>query len=222
MDEKVFDRLEENIAHDGILTQLPFVQKLPNGRYEIISGNHRIKAAKKAGLLSVWCITCEVTLPEDEKIRIQISHNTIRGEHNALILKEILGDIEDIDAIRRSGADIDISTLKIDKIEFKSIDANALDIRQVVLYFTNPDIRALDRLISNIDTHLTGSSRVYLAEHKKFKEFIEAIVKVKSEANIVSSGMALSLIIEYANNNVDNIISYYEETYGEEKVTEVK
>ena len=51
MEGEVLRRLVENIEHDGILTQLPFVQRLPNGKYEIISGNHRVKASIEAGLI---------------------------------------------------------------------------------------------------------------------------------------------------------------------------
>jgi uncharacterized ParB-like nuclease family protein len=77
MEYAVLERLSENIKHDGILKQLPVVQKLPNGKYEVISGNHRVKAAKEAGLDKIYCLACEVTLPDDEKLRLQISHNTI-------------------------------------------------------------------------------------------------------------------------------------------------
>jgi len=214
MDDKVLQRLKENIEHDGILTQLPFVHRLPSGKYEIISGNHRIKAAKEAGLSEVLCMVCEVTLPEDEKLRIQISHNTIKGEHNELVLRELLSEIVDVDSLRLSGADFDTSTLDWEKVDFKSIDSNALDIRFVVLYFTNPDRRELDRLISEIDEHLTGTSTVYLAQHKAFKGFIEAITGVKREANIINSATALSLVIEYSKEHLSDILDYYQDKYG--------
>ena len=217
MEGEVLRRLVENIEHDGILTQLPFVQRLPNGKYEIISGNHRVKASIEAGLKKVMCIVCEVTLPEDEKLRIQISHNSIRGQQNGLVLRELLSEIVEIDALRLSGADFETSTIDLKQVDFKSIDASALDIRTVVLYFTNPDIREMDRLLSEIDDHLNGSSRVYLARYKAFKAFIDEITKVKREANIINSATALSLIIEYAREHIDDILDYYKEKYGKEE-----
>ena len=44
------DRLTHNVQHDGFLSQLPFGIKQENGKYKIISGNHRVKSAVKAGL----------------------------------------------------------------------------------------------------------------------------------------------------------------------------
>jgi hypothetical protein len=132
-------------------------------------------------------------------------------------LGELLSEIVDIDALRLSGADFEMSTLNWESVDFKSIDANALDIRQVVLYFTNPDIRAIDRLLSDIDEYLTQNSPVYLADHKSFEAFIDEITKIKKEANIINSGVALSLVIEYAKEHLEDILSYYQEKYGQKE-----
>ena len=50
MEKSTLDRLTANVAEDGFLSQLPFAMKRDDGKYLILSGNHRLKAAIKAKL----------------------------------------------------------------------------------------------------------------------------------------------------------------------------
>ena len=78
MRHEEFNRLCENIRHDGKLTSVPFCCKDDDGRYLILSGNHRVKAAVQVGLPTITVMVTDDPLSEDQRIAIQLSHNAIR------------------------------------------------------------------------------------------------------------------------------------------------
>ena len=50
MTKEQLGRLAENVKGDGFLSQLPFCIKQNSGKFKVLSGNHRVKSAIKAGL----------------------------------------------------------------------------------------------------------------------------------------------------------------------------
>ncbi len=53
MRHETFRRLVENVKRDGALSSLPFCWRKPDGRYLVLSGNHRVMAAREAGLANM-------------------------------------------------------------------------------------------------------------------------------------------------------------------------
>ena len=85
MAEPEFNRLVENLRRDGVLTSLPLVY-----RGEVLSGNHRVQAALKAGILTADVIEIETELSEEQQRAIQLSHNALTGKDDPNLLREIL------------------------------------------------------------------------------------------------------------------------------------
>lgn len=50
MRQETYARLVDNVRRDGRLTSVPFAIREPDGRYLVLSGNHRTMAAIDAGL----------------------------------------------------------------------------------------------------------------------------------------------------------------------------
>ena len=50
MEQTDFRALVDNIKRDGELSSVPFCVKYPDGHFTVVSGNHRVEAAKMAGL----------------------------------------------------------------------------------------------------------------------------------------------------------------------------
>ena len=70
-----YKRLVENIRRDGCLTSVPFAIRhagstgSPQGdRYTILSGNHRVKAAKDAGLSEVLVLYSDRELSHAQQV----------------------------------------------------------------------------------------------------------------------------------------------------------
>lgn len=76
MRHEEYQRLVANVKRDGQLTSAPFACK-DGDKYLVLSGNHRTQAAIAAGLETIPCIVTDDELSEDQKISIQLSHNSL-------------------------------------------------------------------------------------------------------------------------------------------------
>jgi hypothetical protein len=87
---EVFQQLVDNVKADGQLESVPLVYPHPDieGKYLIISGHHRIDAAKQAKLEYVLVFVIRPT-SQDEIISKQLSHNALVGMDDKAVLAEI-------------------------------------------------------------------------------------------------------------------------------------
>ena len=88
MEKAMLDKLVANVAEDGFLSQLPFGMKQEDGRFLILSGNHRLKASIKAKLEYILILYVD-QLPKDKQIAYQLSHNALVGKDDVKMLKDI-------------------------------------------------------------------------------------------------------------------------------------
>ena len=96
MAQDTFRQLIANIKRDGQLTSVPFLVEHNTGRYTVISGNHRVQAAKMAGIIKAsFIVVHEDDITKDEILAIQLSHNSIVGQDDSEILKELLEGYRD-------------------------------------------------------------------------------------------------------------------------------
>jgi ParB-like chromosome segregation protein Spo0J len=85
------DALKASIERDGFLAP---VLVRPRGRhYEVISGNHRVIAARELGLASVPALC--VRIADREAARIAVNLNTIHGDPDAASLAPFLADLDE-------------------------------------------------------------------------------------------------------------------------------
>ena len=96
MKPEVFRRLVENVRRDGVLTSLPFCVREGEG-LRVLSGNHRVLAAIEAGLVEVDVLVSLTPLSIARQRAIQLSHNSLTGEDDPVTLRELFGEIEDLD-----------------------------------------------------------------------------------------------------------------------------
>lgn len=80
-DESLLNELAASIREVGIL-QPPVVRSLPGGKYELIMGERRLRAAKMAGLKAIPVIIRQT--PDNELLREALLENIHRSELNAL------------------------------------------------------------------------------------------------------------------------------------------
>lgn len=203
MSEEKMSRLSQNIEYDGMVTQLPLVHKLPNGKYEIISGNHRVKGSISAGLESVDCLTFECRIPKDEKIRLEVSHNTVRGNPLENILADIMRDMDNTDMVIMSGADFATESLKFDKADFTAIDENPFEFRDISLVFTPVEESKVAGVINFVETNLKNNSSLYILPRELYDGFLDMIIKTKADFKIKSNAIALGVMLDFCEANYD-------------------
>jgi len=79
MTEKQIEALELTVDKYGFAID-PWLNKLDNGKYMVIDGEHRIKLLLKNNVKSVMCKIFKISYPEVQMLR-QIA-NKLRGEHD--------------------------------------------------------------------------------------------------------------------------------------------
>lgn len=85
-------RLAESIGRDGFVVPI-LLRPIENGRFEVVSGNHRFMAARDAGLKNVPAVIKEMN--SDEAARLALNLNLIHGDPTAEQLAPFLAELSD-------------------------------------------------------------------------------------------------------------------------------
>src|SRR4051812_42522304 len=76
-DEATFDRLPEGVRAEGV-DEPPIIVPFKDGKYKIISGHHRVKAARAAGIKLIPCVIKDTWDEDRQKMEI-VNRNNLRG-----------------------------------------------------------------------------------------------------------------------------------------------
>src|SRR5690606_31684507 len=121
MPSEVMQTLISNVKADGRLSSVPLVYKddsLPDGKYRIISGHHRIEAAKAAGIPKILVLVDEPK-SHDEIVSQQLAHNSLVGVDNKALLYQLFDSIESIEKRFSSGLSSVVEKINYSTINFK-------------------------------------------------------------------------------------------------------
>lgn len=80
-DESRLEELAQSIRSNGIIQPL-LVRRVENGKYQLIAGERRWRAAQRAGLPNVPCVVKEI--PDDKVLELALIENIQRQELNAI------------------------------------------------------------------------------------------------------------------------------------------
>jgi hypothetical protein len=86
------EALKASIQRDGFLAPV-LLRPYKAGGYELLSGNHRVMAAKELGMTHVPAIIS--TLNDKQAQRVAVNLNTVHGEPNAELLAPFLAEIDE-------------------------------------------------------------------------------------------------------------------------------
>jgi hypothetical protein len=148
-----FDRLAENIRTRGGVESLPYCHRAtPEGPMEIISGHHRARAARAAGLDRIPVILDTRPMRRSEVVAKQIAHNELSGTPDTEILAQLVAMIDNVDDLLATGldesmlptVDPDDTTLDLPRAEF--------DWRMVPLMFLPSQLDDFKHALDSVDS----------------------------------------------------------------------
>ncbi len=214
MDKEVFDRLTSNIEADGFLSQLPFgMKRKEDGKYIILSGNHRLKAAIKAKLEYILILYIE-EVDEDTQLMYQLSHNSLIGKDDKQILQEIYNKIKNIEAREFSGLN-DLSFIDVNKISTPSIGEGDIEITEMKFAYIESKSNSIKNTLAALEElDIDENTSVVVG---KFEEFIKVMAAVKKQYDIKSRSVAFSKMVDICKAHLDELDAKKEETTNEEK-----
>ena len=132
-----FNQLVENLKKDKKLSSVPLCRILPDGRLEVVSGNHRIKASIQAKIKQVFVMVILREISQGDKIAIQLSHNSLTGEDDVNILSSLWSQIQELDQKIYAGLSSDI-VKQLENIELVPMVTPQIYTRFVTFVFTDP------------------------------------------------------------------------------------
>ena len=152
MKHPTFAQLRKNIAEDGILSSVPLCHELgagPESELECLSGNHRVKAAKDAGLTEIMLLYTDQEMSHAQQVAIQLAHNAIAGQDDLAILRELYDEINDVALKEYSGLD-DVILGKLNPPELDPLSEKGLEYRIVSIAFLPEEVEWAEKLFAKV------------------------------------------------------------------------
>jgi hypothetical protein len=193
MDKDIFDRLVDNVAEDGFLSQLPFgMKRQEDGKYLMLSGNHRLKAAIKAKLEYILILYID-EVDKDTQLGYQLSHNALVGKDDRQMLKEIYEEIQSLEKREFSGLN-GLDFVDVNKISTPAINDGDIEITEMKFMF-------VESRANNIKTVLDALEKMEIGEESSiivgsFESYIRLTQEVKKRYQIKSRSVAFSKMID--------------------------
>lgn len=186
MTPEQMERLVENIKRDGHLESVPLVTAAKvEGKYSIISGHHRIEAAKMAGIEKILVMVVTVK-NRDQLISKQLSHNAIVGQDDPHMLVELYEAIGDLSEKLYSGIQ-DAAA----KVSYMSVNFRAGSFKELTLVCLPDDIEFTDEVLEDIrNLSVKPDTAVRTVDAAVWEEFVKHLISIKRTENIKSTGSA--------------------------------
>lgn len=200
MKNEMQDQLTANIAKRGQLESLPYLTEDGN-KVRIISGHHRIKSARQAGIKEIYAILDVSGLTRSQEAAKQLAHNAISGFDDQSALKEIVKMISDVDDMLESYVGKDILAEPMAEFDKLISPAVQFDFRTLVFAFLPHQLQNLELLVKELEK--AGPEIVGVAEYEQGKRFVETLSKYQQFQDVRNLGAAISSMIEAANEKMD-------------------
>jgi len=212
MPKNVYDQLVANVQRDGNLSSMPFCWKKPTGEMSILSGHHRVEAAIQAGAQKVLFLYTDAKLNEQQRIAIQLSHNSLVGLDDTAILKEQWAKLRDVSLKLYSGLD-DRALKTFNPVLYSSYNEASLRVQTIELQFLSTELEAIKTTFEKLNK---SARHHFAARMEDFEPFLEAFIRLKESSTIYNSSTAFLMLIRAAELIADFMDDYKREPTGEE------
>ena len=209
MRHEEFMRLVDNVKKDGGLTSVPFAC-LEDGKYLVLSGNHRVKAAMSAGIEKIQVMVTDEELTKAQKTGIQLSHNSIVGEDDPYVLKQLYESIDDIDWKEYSG--LDDKTLELlSKVSTKAFSEANLSFQTLAITFLPDELKDAEKVIDDAISASEFADKTWLASMSEYDRWLDAQEKVSEAYGVKNVATALDLVLKIFEANKMQLSEAWEE-----------
>jgi len=193
MDKRQFNQLVDNVKNDKFLSQLPFCEKLKSGKYKILSGNHRVKAASKAGLEYVLVLYVD-EIDEQKSLGYQLSHNSLVGKDDVAILKDIYSKITELEIKQFAGInEMELFELKVP--ELKVISDADIELNEIRLLFSDLDYARVNEITEKLNEKVFDEKKDRIV-FANFYRFVDVMTRIKLAYNIKNHTVSFIKMIE--------------------------
>lgn len=212
MTNYMFNNLVENIQKDGTLTSVPLCYK-HDGKYRILSGNHRVKAAVAAGLKKILVMYTEREMSRAEQVAVALSHNAIEGKDDMILLKDLYAELDSVDLKKYSGLD-DKTLWEMENTSLSALTEFHLEYKVQTFLFLPEEAERLKEVFEKALKLVHKDKVVYTARLDEYERFINAQAKVQNAYDVRNSATVLMLMLDMFERHQEELQEGYLE--GEE------
>ena len=221
MDDDKFSQLVANIKKRGTLEQLPYCALTERG-VEVVSGHHRMKAARMAGLDTVDVLLDRSGLTRSSIAAKQLAHNSIEGTDDQKVLKAIAALITDVDDMLETALDPELFDSALNEAAQIPNFSVKFDFKTVQFTFLPEQLDNLTELCDKVqkadfegvcDDRLFDGFAKAIAQTKKFADTrnvsstISVMTKAALEAFGESTGPVTSLADIFGHGAIDTEVA---------------
>ncbi|MET8609788.1 ParB/Srx family N-terminal domain-containing protein [Streptomyces misionensis] len=209
MQPRHFERLTGNIRKRGMVESLPYChQPGGTGPIEVISGHHRSRAARAAGLQQIPAIIDTRVMRRSEVIAKQIAHNELHGDPDKDVLAQLVSMIDNVDDLIATGLDEDqLPTVEPDDTKL-AIPHGEFDWRSATLMFLPHQMEDFKEAITAI---ANGTDLVGVAPVEMFEEFAAAVYAFGRCKDVRNFTTMIALLTDIARREVEQAAKEAEE-----------
>lgn len=201
MQPRHFERLTGNIRKRGMVESLPYCHQ-PGGKgpIEVISGHHRSRAARVAGLQRIPAIIDTRDMRRSEVIAKQIAHNELHGNPDKDVLATLVSMIDNVDDLIATGLDeSQLPTVEPDDTKL-AIPHGEFDWRSATLMFLPHQMEDFKEAITAI---ANGTDLVGVAPVEVFEEFASAVYAFGRCKDVRNFTTMIALLTDIARREVE-------------------
>lgn len=133
-------------------------------------------------------------LTKEQRLAIQLSHNSIAGEDDPAVLLQLFNEIEDVDLKQYSGID-DVQLEQLLAAQPASIAEVNLEFRNVVFAFLPHEAEQLDAIFQQA-LAMASANKVMLADFPEFDRLVAALEKVESAVEVQNRATQMRLVLD--------------------------
>lgn len=206
MPQGMFNALVANVERHAVLESVPLCAtraETPD-RIEIVSGHHRTRAARAAGLSHVLVLVYAGLTDSEIKAK-QLAHNAIQGQSDPEIIKRIFSSIQTVEAKMETYIDPATFEALPKTVPFQQVDVNPeREAKTVLLLFLPTQLEDFHDALTKVEARV---DRVYVADRKDFDAFKDALHRTRTDLEIYSYPTA---VVEMARLAVERLQQLHE------------
>ena len=203
MKAEEFNQLVENIKRDGVLSSVPFCCYDEDWNLEVLSGNHRVQAAIAAGLEKIDVMITEDELTRAQKTAIALSHNSISGQDDLAILKQMYESIDNIDMKKYSGLDDETLQL-LEKVGSQSMSPIGLDYQVLNIVVLPTELDVAKKIIDKARKEVARNTALTL-RYEQYDKWLDTMDDVGSALGIKNTATTLLAMLDVIDNHMEDL-----------------
>jgi hypothetical protein len=187
-----FNLLVANLKRDGVMTSFPLVAKRGDDLV-VVSGNHRVAAAIKAGIVESDVIEVTSPLTRQQFVALQLSHNAIVGQDDPSVLRSLY---DELDFTWKEYSGLTDDAFDVEELDLSALSVHAPFYEELRISFLPGDRDVFTDWLAKMPTGKPVETLV--GEYKDFTLFFETLLAVKAAKHVHNSAVAIRLMAELA------------------------